>query len=254
MALKLDYCFRMSADESNVSKQRVADFVARCIQTYREADHPAPNHDSSAIESQPCDDLLLLAAMCLIRFSDLWVDGGQENARDIILIRATCILERLLVDSPHNYHALLMLVRTYLLLGAGSLALATFTKMSVKHMQYESVAHNFFTRLATIHPHSAPPIEGAEYKEFNPQSALAQALHFYHNAEYTTVRNRGNGMDLGSYYNVEGTIGLQKRLKDSVCRRMWALEARRMQRFAGGDSMDRYEDLGMLNAVLHGSC
>lgn len=243
-ALKVEYCFRLASDERNISRQKVLDFVSRCLRAYRETGRPKQSKSSSAIESQPSDDLLVLASMCLVRFSGLWADGNEENARDMTLIRAAAILERLLLDSPHNYQALLLLVRIYVLLGAGSLALSTFSKLSVKNMQFETVAHNLLTRMATIHPHSAPPVEDAENKDFDPQAALVHALYFYRHADVTTGRNREKGLELGAYENLQGTIDLQRRLRESVCLRMWALEVRRMQRLVGGDSMNRYEDLG----------
>lgn len=225
--------------------------MARCLQVYRETDRPERTEAPSTIESEPSDDLCLLAAMSLIRFSGAWINGNQDQVPDTALIRAAGILERLIIDSPHNYQSLLLLVRIYLRLGAGSLALKTFSKLSVKQLQYETVAHNLFTRLATIHPHSAPPIEGAEYKDFNPQSAFVQALNFYRSADLTTIRNRTNGLDFGSYINVEGTIQLQSRLKNSICRRMWALDVKRMQRMVGGDPMSRYDDVGQFVTLQH---
>ncbi|KAL4809004.1 N-acetyltransferase B complex non catalytic subunit-domain-containing protein [Aspergillus unguis] len=240
-ALKIEYCFMLSSDASNVSRGKVEDFVSRCLKEYREAERPDRSSAPSTIESQPSDDLCVLAAMAFLRFSGNWSPNKQEEIPDIMLIRAAAILERLVVDSPHNYHALLLLVRIYLRLGAGSLALKTFSKLSVKQMQFETVAHNLFTRLATIHPHSAPPIEGAEYKDFNPQSAFVQAMVFYLSANTTSTRHRSNGLEYGSYVNVEGTIELQRRLKQSVCRRMWALEVKRVQRLVGGNPVGRYD-------------
>ncbi|KAH3207645.1 hypothetical protein KXW62_006364 [Aspergillus fumigatus] len=242
-ALKLEYCFLLSADEANATQPKVEDYVSRCLQIFRSAKRPERTAAGSTIESQPSDDLCLLAAMSLIRFSGGWTNEKPDQVPDTSLIRAAGILERLLLDSPHNYNALLLLVRIYLRLGAGSLALRTFSKLSVKQLQYETVAHNLFTRLATIHPHSAPPVEGAEYKDFYPQSAFVQALNFYRTADVTTVRNRTNGLEYGSYANVEGTIDLQRRLKHSICRKMWALDVKRLQRLAGGDNMGRYSDL-----------
>ena len=250
-ALKLEYCFRLpSVEEGAAARQGAEAFIARCLQSYREAENPEKrkerNESSSTIESQPSDDLCLLAAMALIRFSSTWNSGSSDAIVDVTLIRAAGILEHLLVDSPHNYQALLLLVRIYLRLGVGSLALKTFSKLSVKQFQYETVAHNLFTRLATIHPHSAPPTESAEYKDFDPQSAFVQALTFYRNAGISTLRSRTGGLDHGSYVNVKGCIDLQRQLKDSICRRMWALDVRRMQRLVGGDPMIRYDALGQL--------
>lgn len=243
-ALKLEYCFCLSANEENVSKPQVEDFIVRCLQVYREVQRPEKTSAPTTIESQPSDDLCILAAMSLMRFSEPCTSVADQQIPDAVLIRAAAILERLLVDSPHNYQALLLVVRIYLRLGAGSLALSSFSKLSVKQVQFETVAHNLFTRLATIHPHSAPPVEGAEYKDFNPQSAFVQALNFFRTADLTSTRHRTRGLDYGSYVNIEGTIELQRRLRQSICRRMWALDVRRIQRLAGGDPMTRYEDMG----------
>ncbi|KAL2215610.1 cytoskeleton organization protein [Thermoascus aurantiacus ATCC 26904] len=239
-ALKLEYCFKLSSDDSSVSREQVEDFVSRCLQEYRSTARPSQSESPSTIESQPSDDLCLIAAMSLIRFDAV---ASQGKAPSPVLIRAAGVLEHLLRNSPHNYHALLLLVRIYLLLGAGSLALKTFSKLNVKQMQFETVAHNLFTRLSTVHPHSAPPIEGADFKDFDPQTALVVALTFYRNADITTTRSRTSGLDYGSYVNIEGSIELQKRLRQSICRRMWALDVRRMQRLVGGDPMGRYDDL-----------
>jgi N-terminal acetyltransferase B complex non-catalytic subunit len=230
--------------EDVTSRDKVEGFVSRCLQAYQQAESPKQDASPSTIENRPSDDLFLLATMSLIRISDNWQRSQQYKAPSSVLIRAAAILERLLQDSPHNYQALLMLVRLYLLLGAGSIALKTFSKLSVKQMQYETVGHNLYTRLSTIHPHSAPPIEGAEYKDFNPQSALVQALTFYRNAGVTATKSRTSGLNYGSYVNTEGSIDLQKRLNQSICRRMCALDVRRMQRLVGGDPMGRYDELG----------
>ncbi|KAL4964734.1 MDM20/NAA25 family protein [Aspergillus stella-maris] len=249
-ALKLEYCFLLSSDASNVSKEQGEEFVSRCLKEYCEVERPDKSSAPSTIESQPSDDLCVLAAMALLRFSSSWVSRKQEEIPDVMLIRAAALLERLVADSPHNSQALLLLVRLYLRLGAGSLALKTFSKLSVKQMQFETVAHSLFTRLATVHPHSAPPIDGAEYKDFNPQSAFVQSMIFYLSANATSSRQRWNGLEYGSYVNVEGTIELQRRLKQSICRRMYALEVKRVQRLAGGDPMGRYDEIARDNSPI----
>lgn len=204
---------------------------------------------SSTIESQPRDDLCVLAATSLLCPYGAQPNDVNSQIPDAALVRAAGILERLLLDSPHNYEALLLLVRIYLRLGVGSLALSTFSKMNIKQLQYESVAHQLFTRLATIHPQSAPPVEGAELKDFHPQSAFVQALNFYRNAEVTCMKYRTKGLDHGSYLNVEETIELRRRLQNSICRRMYALDVRRMQRLVGGDPMSRYDGLGQCRVI-----
>lgn len=186
--------------------------------------------------------------MCLLQPG---ATGEKEvQVSTTALIRAGGILERLCQDSPHNYQALLLLVRVYLLLGAGSLALSTFSKLSVKQIQYDSVAHILFTRLSTVHPHSAPPVEGAEYKDFDPLSAFVQGLNFFRNSEVSTMRFRTAGLDEGAYVNTEEIIELRRRLSNSINRRMYALDARRIQRLTGGDPMTRYDELGKSTVIL----
>lgn len=249
IALKLDYRFLMSRNESSVSRQKVEDFVIRCLQTYRENRPPKRDESEDVVESQPSDELLLLAAMALIRFSNLWADGDEKSTRDITLIRASAILGRLFIDSPQNYHALLLQVRICHLLGAGSLALKAFSSLKIKNLQWETVAHTLYTRFATIHPHSGPLTENGECKDFDPQAAMVEALAFYRNTERTSLIFRNKGLDLGTYANVEETVDLQRRMKESICRKMYALEVRRMQRLAGGDSMAGFDDIGKYNAM-----
>ncbi|KAJ5215950.1 uncharacterized protein N7498_002357 [Penicillium cinerascens] len=247
-SLKLSYCLNISGAEDGSSKDKVEAFVSQCMKLYQScAGNGSPEktkeekESASATESQPRDDLCILAAMAFLRASET----GETQARvpDSALIRAAGILERLLLDSPHNYQARLLLIRIYLLLGAGSLAMSTFSKLSVKQIQYETVAHNLFTRLATIHPHSAPPVEGAEYKDFDPQAAFVQGLNFYRNSEVSTLKFRTRCMNEGSFVNAEEMVQLRERLRNSICRRMMALEVRRSQRLAGGDPMTRYDDI-----------
>ncbi|KAJ5324621.1 Cytoskeleton organization protein (Dec1) [Penicillium atrosanguineum] len=246
-SLKISYCLNISGAEDSSSKNKVEAFVRQCLNLYQSCinkgspEKTKEEEAASATESQPRDDLCILAAMALLRASET----GEIQARvpDSALIRAASVLERLLLDSPHNYQARLLLVRTYLILGAGSLALSTFSKLSVKQIQFESVAHNLFTRLATIHPHSAPPVEGAEYKDFDPQAAFIQALNFYRTSEVSTLKFRTRCIVEGSFVNAEEMVQLRDRLRNSICRKMFALEVRRSQRLAGGDPLARYDDI-----------
>ncbi|KAI5290777.1 hypothetical protein KEM54_000473, partial [Ascosphaera aggregata] len=157
--------------------------------------------------------------------------------------RAAAILNHLLIESPHNYEALLLLTRLYLLLGAGSLALETFAHLNVKQIQYESVAHNLYTRLATIHPQSAPPVDGLEPKDYDPQVAFRLALDFYRRSDRATSMAVLKGLEYGSYINTHGCIRLQDTLKRSLCQRMWALEERRVHRLMGGSPNTRFNHL-----------
>lgn len=236
----MEYSFKLNFDNTKVAISNVEDFVCRCLRDFREAGRADAGNTPSTIEAEPTDDLCLLAAMALVRL----YGATSGSVVGHVLVQAAGILEHLLLKSPHNYEALLLLVRIYLLLGAGSLALRRFSKLSVKQIQYETVAHNLFTRLATIHPQTAPPSIDLDRKDYDPQMGLRQALTFYRNAEGATTYSQSTGLEHGSYITVEGSIELRNDLKNSLCRKMWALEVRRIQRLVGGPSTSQYDKIG----------
>lgn len=222
----------------------IEDFARRCLRLFHSTARPIASDSTLTIEAQPSDDLCVLAAMALMRLHETESTNRSSSVPSSVLVQAAGILEHLILKSPHNYEALLLLVRIYLLLGAGSQALKAFSKLSVKQMQYETVAHNLFTRLATIHPNSCPPFEGMNYADVDPQMGMRQALMFYRNAETSIPYACKTGLEHGSYDSVQRTIEFQKSLENSICRRMWALETRRIQRMVGGPSASQYDHIG----------
>lgn len=246
-AYKLRYHAQISG-KTHSSKSSAEGLVKKCIELYNACSPQIPKigtdeqGDAAAMESRPVDDFCIIAAMTLITFNE----SGEPSSKisKTALIRAAGLLEQLLVKSPHHSGAILVLIRIYLLLGAGSIALKMFGRLSVKQIQYDSVAHNLFTRLATIHPHQGPPIEGADYKDFDPQAAFVKALDFYRSATITVGHHMSKGLNDGSYINLEDTVALRDQLRDSVSRRMWALDVRRMQRLTKGEHLSFHEDVG----------
>ncbi|KAJ5747701.1 uncharacterized protein N7511_009397 [Penicillium nucicola] len=249
-AYKMQYLAQLSGKDA--SKATIENIVRNCLDFYEgftllaKTQNKKDNQEASAMESRPTDDFCLIASMALLR-----PNKTSGEVSDKSLIRAAGILERLLVDSPHNYEALLTLIRIYVLLGAGSLALKAFSKLSVKHVQYETVSHIIFTRFASIHPFSAPAYEGAEYKEFDPQAAFVHALDFYRSANLTVSRSLMNGLREGSYVNSEETMELRNRLNDSINRRILALETRRMQRLRKGEHLSFHEEIAQSNLPVY---
>lgn len=213
------------------------------------SDKKKPKQGSSesgpTTENQPIDDLCILAAMALLR-----TDGtSQTQVPEAAIIRAVAILEHMLSNSPSNYEGRLVLVRAYLLLGAGSLALENFSKLSVKQVQSETVAHNLCTRLATIHPHPAPAIyERREHKALDPQATMIQSLNFYRSSDISSLKFRSRIFEDGGYVNAVNCVEYRDRTKASILRRMFALDVRRAQRLIGGDPGTRYEELGEFNS------
>ncbi|KAJ5907744.1 hypothetical protein N7495_000426 [Penicillium taxi] len=237
--LKLDYCLNISGPDEKPSKQKIEELVVNCLKLYQEAKNES-QEASNPLESSPRDDLCILASTGLLFMSDVWGHGQIEETS---LIRAAAILEHLLCDSPHNYQALLLLVRVYLLLGAGSLALSAFSKLAIKQIQFSSISHYLYTRLATIHPHSAPPVDGALVTNFDPSKALLAALKFFSKSDFSTMESRSNALSKGTYLNAQGFINLGDSLKRNICRRMFVLEVRRIQRLLGGRPLTEFAEL-----------
>lgn len=251
--LKLEYCFHLPFDKTNESMQKTENFVSRCIRLYLASKQPASTDAPGVIQSQPKDDLCLLAAMSTVKQSGYAIDQSPCPTPQSSFIQAAAILEQLLVNSPHNYEALLLLVRIYLLLGAGSMALKTFHALNVKQIQHESVSHNLFTRLSTIHPGAAPPSTGMERKDWDPQIALRIAMEFYYRSAMATEYSRTSGLEYGSYVNISESIALEHDLQHSICRKIYGLEVRRIQRLTGLEPTAQYADISMNSLKAYSS-
>ncbi|CAG8058045.1 unnamed protein product [Penicillium salamii] len=253
-AYKLRYHAQISGNRQS-SKSEVESLVQKCIELYNaftpktQKTSTDEQGDAASMESRPADDFCLIAAMALVSSSE--AGETPKEASQTTLIRAAGLLEQLLIISPHNSGAILILIRIYLLLGAGSIALKLFSRLSVKQMQYESIAHVLYTRFATIHPHQGPPIEDGEYKDFDPQAAFIKALDFYRAADITVGHNLNKALNGGSYVGLEDSIELGNRLRYSQCRKMWALDVRRMQRLTKGEHLSFHEDVAQSTSIVH---
>ena len=97
-------------------------------------------------ERRPGDDAAILAVMGLVHIS-------KENGwRDGSLLRGIIILEALIAQSRCNYDALLVMVRLYVTVGMGSLAMLYYAQLSIKNVQNATMSWVLFTRISTIHP------------------------------------------------------------------------------------------------------
>ena len=110
-------------------------------------------------DRRPGDDAALLAVMGLIRL----FKTGRRHA----LLQSVAVLEHTLLHSKYNYDALLILVRIYMFLGAGSLAVDRYNRLSIKNIQHATISWALFTRLSTIYP----------YVPTQPRTAKVQTMH-----------------------------------------------------------------------------
>lgn len=178
------------------------------------------------------DDAVIMAAMSFLVMYHL----GDRLA----IFKSIVVLEYLISKSKHNYDALIILVRLYLHLGATSLAISRFSRLSIKHTQHASFSWILFSRLSTLHPWPTKlPNPGASTAMYDPLDEARQALK-WHQAAGTLlgktmsrmISNEQLGMMLG-LLETQGALqnGMAKAILNIECQRMQRI---RSSRQAGG--------------------
>lgn len=231
-ALKLDYALRVSKSRSQSTFET---FVCNCIRLYKVSN--CLGNDRVYSDNKPGDDAGILAAMGLVRLS-------ESKGKRYLLLSAQ-ILDFLLARSKHNYQALLTLVRVYVMLGAGSLAMKTYKRLAIKNLQHETLSHVLLTRFATIHPHPSHMEFGpsAERKDTDPISAVEAALESYKSSARQATAGKRLFLEKGRYSMLLGVLDIDDTMKRSITKIMWVLERRRMKWFARVDNDRSYLDL-----------
>lgn len=187
-------------------------------------------HSLLPTDTQYGDDAALLSVMGLVRLSLL-----SSPISTIPLYQATTILSTLLLKSKHNYQALLLLIRIYLLLGAIPLAVAVYPRLSVKQIQNDTLAHFLLTRISTLLP-TEPAVEGL----------LKEAAKIYESSRAQTPGMLVLAYERGGYAQMMGFLEFSNRVSGSVCRAMWEVELRQVSRLrpsSGGAARAKESEL-----------
>jgi N-terminal acetyltransferase B complex non-catalytic subunit len=180
-------------------------------------------------DNQYGDDAALLSVMGLVR---LYTLTPTDQAP---LYQSIQVLETLLQRSKHNYQALLLLVRIYLLVGAVGSALDIYPRLNIKQIQNDTLSHFLLTRISTLLPNDArtPPF-------------LRDAGEIYESSRNQTPNMLQLAFERGGYAQMMGFIEFSERVAGSVCRTMWEVELRRLARLQPG-----YPDPGAVTEVGH---
>ncbi|CAD6577882.1 MAG: hypothetical protein ASARMPREDX12_008547 [Alectoria sarmentosa] len=193
--LKLEYNLVISRDDNTFRNGLLQAFICNCLRLYRLSLRYGLNLPVS--DRLPGDDAALLAAMGLIRlYKGRQIYPEHNNA----LLQSIVVLEHLLLRSKHNYDALLILVRLYMFLGAGSLAMERYSQLSIKNLQHATISWVLYTHMSTIHPHPAikPRTNGGGQVIIDPASDMAQALDWHESAlglsKKAVTSMQGNGL------------------------------------------------------------
>ena len=168
-------------------------------------------------DNQYGDDAALLSVMGLVR---LYTLTPSDQAP---LYQAIHILESLLQQSKHNYQALLLLVRIYILIGAIGLALDVYPRLSIKQIQNDTLSHFVLTRISTLLPSDA-----------RAGTFLRDAGGIYESSRTQTPGLLQLAFERGGYSQMMGFLEFSERVAGSVCRSVYEVELRRLARMLPG--------------------
>ena len=200
-------------------------FVSNCLRLYRVS--ILIDLDLPATERRPGDDAAILAALGLIQLY------GQCTEYPSALLRAILILEILLLDSKHNYDAIVILIRLYMSYGAGSLAIQRYSSLSIKNMQHASLSWILYTRISTIHPHpvSVPTADGKSRTKIDPLEELRFADEWHRSARELGVKALGVMQDQGQWCMLLEALNLNGTLEMGFAKYLLMAESKHIRRF-----------------------
>ncbi|KAI9704283.1 MAG: hypothetical protein M1836_007144 [Candelina mexicana] len=226
--LKFDYLLNISLEEESTSRGVLETFINNCIRLYKislasPAELPTDN--------LPGDDACILAVMGLVRLGDLDSKGFASPAAQACLLRAAALLDFSLSRSQYNYQSMLLLVRLYLILGAPSLAMEVYPRLSIKQIQNDTLSYNLLTRLSTLHPFpitsSGTTLSGDDR---DPMVCLGKSSQIYRRAKSQMQDMVRLALEQGSYSQIPKFLDFEDKVDNSICKFMWESERRRIAR------------------------
>ncbi|CAZ79814.1 unnamed protein product [Tuber melanosporum] len=212
---KFIYLLNMSPIPPPLTEEVISklnEFITSALKIYTSS--LSLGHNLLPTDTQYGDDAALLSVMGLVRLSTL-----SDPPSPVPLYQSTIILNTLLQKSKHNYQALLLLVRIYLLLGAVPLAMEIYPRLNIKQIQNDTLAHFLLTRISALHPSSN-----------KTEPLLKEALKIYETSRVQTPGMLVLAYERGSYAQMMGFVEFADRVSGSVCRGMWEIEKRRLAR------------------------
>lgn len=182
----------------------------------------------------------MLAVMALMHVADF----GDDAA----VLRCVFILETLLIKSPHNYDALLILIRLCLVTGTSSLAMEHYMQLSIKNMQHATLSWILYTHISLLHPYS-PKVQTKSKEALAvmdlPENITA-ALNWHAVAAQLNSDYICTMLQEGRHNMVLDSLALNKSLSTGFARLLLLVGWVRIQRLTGALSPRDYSDfLGM---------
>jgi hypothetical protein len=200
------------------------------------------DHYQRSLKSPPAlPEAILIAVLDLIHLS-------LQTTRPKMLLTATLLLE-LGIQAHKDYTPLsILLITLQRHLGLLTHALSTFTSLSIKNLQWETVGHHLLTRISTLHPHApssastnarAPtsdPNADSNTPSMDASSALDATLNVADKLLDGLASSVKNGLREASYTNVLDAVSTRRNVQRSLWRRIAGIEERKVNRLVGDDA------------------
>jgi N-terminal acetyltransferase B complex non-catalytic subunit len=211
----------------------------------------------------PGDDFALVAAMSLIKLgSPVYVKyfadpvGFPQRNGPKRLIQAAAVLEFAHSQSPANPQILLLLIRLYSLLGAGSLAMRAYNRLNVKQIQGDTLGYMLFDRISSLHPHPVQDNEKGSAEVLDPAAKLAKLQSIYRNFHDQITSNCWRSFEAGSYDSIFQLMEAHDKLSRSLGCAISVIELRKILRLTDPNAtFDKnsqgYDLLGKFNSMCH---
>ena len=230
--LKLEYHLLVSPDHPRRAKL-LPTFISNCLLLYS---HSLKLDDNSPpVERRTSDDAALMAAMGLIHlFKKDDESGNSSDGKNWprTLLRSIVILEYLLLNSPHNYDALLILVRLYMHMGAGSLAMERYSRLSVKNLQFTYMSWVLFSNISSVHPYPVQisSADGNSQATFDPLKEIKSMLDWHQGAEMKLKQNTLKMQENGQWDMSMDALSTTDALSRCFAKHQLFVEAKRIKR------------------------
>lgn len=198
-------------------------------------------------DMHPGDSAAIIAAMSLIKLGSTPHDGEviSVNPHDERflkrngpkrLIQAAALLEFAHKNSPANPQILLLLIRLYSFIGAGSLAMRAYKRLNLKQIQLETLGYMLFDRLSSLHPQSwadkAATIPGKKDAETFDHLTVLESTHSHYKKFQLEIRKNSMRCFVnGSYDSVFQLQSSIDDLKGSLGSVLSVMERRTIARY-----------------------
>ncbi|KAF8468823.1 N-acetyltransferase B complex non catalytic subunit-domain-containing protein [Kalaharituber pfeilii] len=220
-------------------KTTLTSFVSSSLKIYLAGLHPSLSTTVVTTDNHHGDDAALLAVMALLRLWKLTPDDETPLLRSIIL------LEFLLSKSKHNYQALLLLTRLYVLSGAPHLAASKdcWDRLNVKQTQSDTLGHWLVTRASTLFPFpESPALNSSDILVI-----LNKFLKIFESSSKQTPEMTVLAFDRATYGQLVEFVEFGERVEGSVSRAIYEVEKRRVGRLRGSNSSGGVHENGMVD-------